>query len=100
MQFARYVTERKRNGTETVNSVARPCNANGTGTFPCRLLYQDLVDAGEANGFVMEVITLEVGSRGFLNLQGFMALIPILARTTHRVTCNSIKTIIMQSGYS
>ena len=37
--------------------------------------------------------TLEVGSRGFLNLQGFMALIPILARTTHRVTCNSLKTI-------
>ena len=55
--------------------------------------YQDLVDTGEANGFVMEVITLEVGSRGFLNLQRFMALIPILARTTHRVTCNSLKTI-------
>ena len=31
-----------RNGTETVNSIARPCNANGTGTFSCRLLYMSL----------------------------------------------------------
>ena len=36
--------------------------------------YQDLVDAEEANGFTMKVITLEVGSRDFLNFQGFKAL--------------------------
>ena len=42
--------------------------------------YQDLVDAGEANGFTMEVITLEVGSQGFLNLQGFKDLFQTLTR--------------------
>ena len=37
-------------------------------------------DAGEANGFTMEVITLEVGTRGFLNLKGFKDLLQTLTR--------------------
>ena len=36
--------------------------------------YQDLVEACEVNGYTTELVTLEVGSRGFLNLQGFKAL--------------------------
>ena len=55
--------------------------------------YQDLVDAGEANGFTMEVITLEVGSRGFLNLQGFKALFQTLTRCPRKNTWNFLKTI-------
>ncbi len=44
--------------------------------------YQDLVDAAEANGFDMALITLEAGSRGFLNLHGFTALLKTLSGPT------------------
>ena len=44
------------------------------------MVNKDLVDAGEANGFTMEVITLEVGSQGLLNLQVFKDLFQTLTR--------------------
>ena len=55
--------------------------------------YQDLVDAGEASGFTTEVITLEVGSRGFLHLQGFKALFQLLSRCPRRDMWNFLKTV-------
>ena len=36
--------------------------------------YEDLVEAGRSNGFDTSTVTLEVGSRGFLNLDGFKCL--------------------------
>ena len=54
--------------------------------------YQDLVDAGETNGFTTEVITLEVGSRGFLNLQGFKDLFQTLTRCPRKNMWNLLKT--------
>lgn len=49
-------------------------------------------------GFIMEAITLKVGSQGFLNLQGFMALISILNRTTLQ-TQQELSIYNMQKGY-
>ncbi len=37
--------------------------------------YQDSRSMGGDNGYEMEIITLEDGSRGFLNLDGFQALL-------------------------
>ena len=53
--------------------------------------HQDLVDTGEASGFTMEVITLEVGSRGFLHLQGFKALFQLLSRCPRRDMWNLLR---------
>ena len=36
--------------------------------------YQDLLEACTANGFSTNLVTLEVGSRGFLNIHGFQKL--------------------------
>ena len=55
--------------------------------------YQDLVDEGSANGYTMRIITLEVGSRGFLNMEGFKSLISILTGATRRVTWQLLKSI-------
>ena len=55
--------------------------------------YQDLVDEGSANGYTMRIITLEVGSRGFLNLKGFKSLTSILTGATRRVTWQLLKSI-------
>ena len=39
-----------------------------------RSKYQDLLESCTANGYQTDLITLEVGSRGFLNLAGFKKL--------------------------
>ena len=36
--------------------------------------YKDLVEAGRSNGFDTSTVTLEVGSQGFLKLDGFKCL--------------------------
>ena len=40
--------------------------------------YQDLVEACEENGYTTQLLTLEVGSRGFLNMDGFLRLFSII----------------------
>ena len=43
-----------------------------------RSKYQDLLESCTANGYQTDLITLEVGSRGFLNLAGFNKLSKVL----------------------
>ena len=50
-------------------------------------------EGGKCYGFIMEVITLEVGSRGFLNLQVFKDLFQTLTKCPRKNMWNLFKTI-------
>ena len=41
--------------------------------------YQDLLDTCTANGYNTKLVTLEVGSRGFINISGFQQLFKLFA---------------------
>ena len=46
--------------------------------------YEDLVEAGRSNGFDTSTVTFEVGSRGFLNLDGFKCLFSSLKSCSNK----------------
>ncbi len=55
--------------------------------------YQDLVNAGEANGFDMALIPSEAGSQGFLTLHGFTTLLKSLSGPTRRANWDFLNNI-------
>ena len=46
--------------------------------------YEDLVEAGRSNDFDTSTVTLEVGSQGFLNLDGFKGLFSSLMSCSNK----------------
>ena len=65
-----------------------------------RIKYQDLVERARRSNYKTKLITLEVGSRGMVNMKGFMHLKQELNISKHDITERLVlvaKTSIMES---